>query len=1152
MIMNKLLFDYLMKKRSLGIVVVGVAALTGVEAQAQGTPVDSVAHYLSSVNNSVLQETNPSSDTGRLKFEYLNNVNAYQYIPHNSLKYITMEAVGGGGVGGRADESSEGVPVSGRNLNRQQAAGGGGGGAYSRSYVALDPTSYVYNVWVGIGGNYQTNNNGESNRNGGTSRVDKQRIGNATEKYTLVGALGGKAGNGIVLGAGGEISTTTAPFHENSSYSIGYPTPIMFKGGNGGEGDINNTVEPSGAGGGAAGSMGAGHNANYEQRGEQQLNYGGFGADGVGLGAGITNVGKSPEYNGAELYGGGGSGGIRAASIDIATNPSPGGDGASGVVIMTYSPINRVEGNCNGEITVIGANFVGSDERPVRLFYKKHEDLQNGTGAYVEYTAYNGTANPPTHTDLTEGQFYVVSSDKIIVKLKAEDAAGGVISLWTDYGQSKFYYLGKPTDPESITTPDDNYVICHIDAIPLTVNGGVNVAGTKFQWFIGDDTQTAEQIIAADNMIAETDVPMLEYDNFQDDLTGDKQRIVVRKVLTEGCNITTKGVFVDLTYTFRKFTGNDTTDSEKWQLADNWAPKMIPTIENCVYITDARVAVLEAGNSTNGAGFAKTLTVQTSGDLYLAKGSNLIVKEEIKHIEDTNNSDPEYFYPYGFYVAEGANLIQIDNKAFEGEVVVERISKGVTKYDHTYWGAPVQTTFDDIVWFKQGTPNYAEVYNPETFDTDITDEMQKAFEWNPLHADTGTWVELGLNSNSNSMETTKGYMIFPPVSFGPEMNVGQLQNKNSLMAQFVGTPNNGDYTATAYGGKKTLLSNPYPSAIGVEALLRRTRVGSTSMTDGVAIMIWNKGQVNGDDGDTPADHEFYYDSTFITYTLAGSTNKDAHVIPSAQGFLADVSGQNRTIRFSNSTRYIGADIENASGYDNEQFYKTAASEEDELELDLHRIWLSLQNGNRRSNAMMGYTNLSLDERDGMDAKYYNPAETVKLYTTLQDDLFAIQTYALPFEDTDVFNLGYEVSEPGTYTLKLEGQDGLFDGQDIYLKDKVANVLHNLKDGTYEFLSSNGIFQDRFEIVFRSELSVDPIAEQNANFIVYTKDNNVNLQTAGFDMKDVYIYDVLGRELYSKQNVNAEAHQATILGANQILVVKVVTSEGTTLVKKIQK
>lgn len=110
--------------------------------------------------------------------------------------------------------------------------------------------------------------------------------------------------------------------------------------------------------------------------------------------------------------------------------------------------------------------------------------------------------------------------------------------------------------------------------------------------------------------------------------------------------------------------------------------------------------------------------------------------------------------------------------------------------------------------------------------------------------------------------------------------------------------------------------------------------------------------------------------------------------------------------------------------------------------------------------------------------------------------------------------------------------------------------HNLKDGAYTFATDAGEFTTRFEVVFRaSDLSVT-IPINDSRWVVYKKDNQLQLEAIGFAMKDVVAYDMLGRTVYTKQDINAASHTIDKLGANQIYIIKILTEDKQSLVKKI--
>ena len=192
--------------------------------------------------------------------------------------YHDIEMVGGGGAGGGGQAAAAG---------QNSKGGGGGGGAYARSRINAADLTYPVAYSVGAAG---TGASGAAGGNGGTTTFDS----------TLMTAPGG-SGGGIAL----------------SSAAAGFGV----QGGAGGVVGVGDIVIP-GAGGGFG-------------MGSATLCAGGHGGDSV-LGAGP--VGRASAAAAASLagqpggqYGGGGGG----AAINAGGGAQPGGDGATGVIIIT-------------------------------------------------------------------------------------------------------------------------------------------------------------------------------------------------------------------------------------------------------------------------------------------------------------------------------------------------------------------------------------------------------------------------------------------------------------------------------------------------------------------------------------------------------------------------------------------------------------------------------------------------------------------------------------------------------------------------------------------------------------------------------------------------------------------------------------------------
>lgn len=240
-------------------------------------------------------------------------VGTQTFVAPSGVLTVKVQCIGAGGAGGR---------VTPANIFDDDAAGGGGGGAYAEGIVSVNGGS-TYDVVVGAGGI----NDGTST-NGGDSY-----FANGLEVLASGGET--RSGNDNVTGAGGGLAIN----------SVG---AIKYNGGIGGTGDEGDTN--GGGGGGAAGTSGAGSNGGELLAGGSTADYGGHGGAG-GADGDFGDAGGN--------YGGGGGGSSCNGSDD-----RNGGEGAGGLVIISWSEILSLTPNtvCSGgEVVVSGSNFSGTD-----------------------------------------------------------------------------------------------------------------------------------------------------------------------------------------------------------------------------------------------------------------------------------------------------------------------------------------------------------------------------------------------------------------------------------------------------------------------------------------------------------------------------------------------------------------------------------------------------------------------------------------------------------------------------------------------------------------------------------------------------------------------------------------------------------------------
>jgi hypothetical protein len=129
---------------------------------------------------------------------------------------------------------------------------------------------------------------------------------------------------------------------------------------------------------------------------------------------------------------------------------------------------------------------------------------------------------------------------------------------------------------------------------------------------------------------------------------------------------------------------------------------------------------------------------------------------------------------------------------------------------------------------------------------------------------------------------------------------------------------------------------------------------------------------------------------------------------------------------------------------------------------------------------------------------------------------------------------------------------LFVSQNIFLKDNALNTIQNLKLGSYTFNATQGEFASRFEVVFDSSLlSTNSNVFNDASVIVIKNNNGISIETGNNTIDKVAIYDIRGRLLLTKTNINASTVTLNnVATANQVLIVKITNTNNQTVTKKV--
>lgn len=449
-----------------------------------------------------------------------------------------------------------------------------------------------------------------------------------------------------------------------------------------------------------------------------------------------------------------------------------------------------------------------------------------------------------------------------------------------------------------------------------------------------------------------------------------------------------------------------------------------------------------------------------------------------------------------FTLNSNASLIQLQPNAVNtGNIIVKRISSPLMRLDYTLWSSPV--TNQNLQAFSPATlSNRFNVYNPVT----------NAFE--PLANPELTFFNSGV-----------GYLIRVP-------NTHPVTTPTTWLGAFTGVPNNGTFTIPVTTNTYNAIGNPYPSPIDADQFI--TANGITE-----ALYFWRKTN-NGVNG------------SYATYTLAGGVGCDLNdlsnplryssngTIQVGQGFVTKATTSSFT--FTNAMR-----VADTRG----QFLRVNENRS--------RIWLNLTNTTGLYNQMMvAYMpNATAGVDLALDGKFFND-NTTALNSLLNGEEYAIQAKGLPFVQTDVVPLAFKVQSAGSYTITLASFDGLFVPADqrVLLKDNWTNAVQDLKAGSYTFEASAGVYNSRFEIQYANTLATTQNVFTATDVVVIPQDQKILIETGTVPMDSIAVYDINGKVLFTKNNINATTTSIALGVTHQVVLLKITSNDKQSVVKKI--
>ncbi|WJS95575.1 T9SS sorting signal type C domain-containing protein [Flavobacterium johnsoniae] len=1035
------------------------------------------------------------------------------------MDQVTLEGWGAGGAGGAA--------ITGFLIGR--SGGGGGGGAYAKGTIN---TSAVQSLTLVVGG--VTAGGSGNGANGGASY--------ATGFTGFFNAGGGTGGNA-------NLSDTAVPSGGNGGIATGNITATNGQNGTAGGSSAAGLLLVSGGGGNAA-NLGTGAGGT-----------GGLSLSSLAIAISVGNNGNP--------YGGGGGGAISSGAVQN------GGSGAQGYLTATYTckTYSLSTTNASNACTTGGTSTVNITGTPTSLPRGNYTVTYNRSSPSATGLTANFTVTTAGTGSFTAAGFSIVGNSTItITSLRSVDCTSTIsvnnsvtisvtalptITLGSIASVCSTAIVQNVNLPYSATTnvptnysitwsasPANSFVAVTNATLPASQISIAVPAGTAAGNYTGTLTVSNAGCVSTNYTITVPVIasPVAPTASAAQQPTCDVNTgtITVTSPASgtgfsyslDGITFTnTTGVFAGLnpgTYNVR--VRNNTTLcqspttpviinpvvaktwngslSANWGTSGNWTPAGVPLASDCVVIPQMTTSPIISG--TDGVFFANRITIQNNGSLIVQSSNTLTVTNDVNVLGT------------GSLVFENnSSLVQISEAVNTGNITYKRNSKPIRRYDATYWSSPVTRV-----------PAFTlQEFSPNTL-------LDKYYKYVP---NTG-WVVI-LNG-TEEMVKGNGYNIRAPQPY--DANTAAIYG-----GVFTGVPNNGTILGpNAVAQKSNLLGNPYPSAIYADRFI----VDNAANYYGT-LYFWTH---NSLPVLNPADGKYYYNNNdFAFYNLSGNTtvgsmtgtgattpgNTEAPLgyIAAGQGFIATSKTGQRAV-FTNSMRVSSH---------NGQFFKSNQSE-----FERHRVWLNFSNTQGAfKQILIGYIEGATDLwDDNYDAATLDANPLLDFYSINGLIKLTIQGRAIPFEEADKVPLGYRSSIAGDFTIGIERTDGNLSKQNIYLEDKTTNTIHDLKAGAYSFTTAIGVFNERFVLRYTNKnLATNDFAGLDKNVLVSVKDKNIKLQAISDaeNLKEMTIYDIGGKLLYQKENIdNKELLITNLPPTHQVLLVKVTLSNGYTVTKKI--
>jgi len=499
-------------------------------------------------------------------------------------------------------------------------------------------------------------------------------------------------------------------------------------------------------------------------------------------------------------------------------------------------------------------------------------------------------------------------------------------------------------------------------------------------------------------------------------------------------------------------------------------------------------------------------------EVFLTNGNNIeacamSVSASNKVTIETNDAIKITYDLYNdgiFEIKNRGMFVQVDNQAEveeDGEYSMNIVTQPMNNYyDYAYWSTPIQSfTLGNIV--------------------------SNAWGYYSFDANTQSWVSV----NSNTvLSPGLGYAISAPNGFtGGSISVLFKQNNQKfnfgnigvgLIVNGQGAQDEDDYN---------LVGNPYPSPIDFDRL-----VNDNPNIQGSYYVWTNCAGLNASGHHQESGYTVYSTGSGSVSACNGNGPTATRYIPSGEGFFVEAN-QSGNLVFKNSQRTV---------QDNTYLNRTSSN----------RIWVNLSNNTSFSQILIGFFENATDGMDRLFDTNIIDDTSFAMYSLLNDKKLIIQGLATWDDTNRIIPLGFNTNNSGTHTINLQAVEGVFQNDvNIYLKDLYTNQIIDLKSTSYDFVTTQGSYNDRFQLIFtrdvldNNEMPSLPYLNLISNDGIFTLISDQN------NIEKIDIYTLSGKLLLTYKTKKAENRVSMDLRTivPQILIFKTRLKDGTQFVLK---